>query len=89
MKETYSTYEVEDMILNHFEDLNLYRKNGLISEEYLYNGYTWYIETIYENKQIEKFINWMNDGLVNNDSYSGFKELYQWIQEFEKRKGYH
>jgi len=89
VKDSYTTYEIEDLILNHFEDLNLYRKNGLIDDEYLYNGYTWYVESMYENKQIVKLLEWMNSGSEKNDSYSGFKELYLFIQKYENVKGIH
>lgn len=85
IKESYSTYEVEDYLLNHFEDLNMYRKNGIIGPEYLYNGFAWYVESVFENKDIQKLLDWLNTGTGLNDSYIGFREIYQFFQEYRKK----
>jgi hypothetical protein len=84
IKETYSSYEIEDFLLNHFEDLNLYRKNKIIGPDYLYNGFAWYIESTFENDQIKKLLDWLDTGPGLHDSYKGFREMYLFLQDYRK-----
>ncbi len=84
VKDSYSTLEIEDVLLNHFEDLNMYRINNLIGIDYLENGFFAYIESIYKNAQIQKLLNWLKADLGENDSYIGFEELHKFIQDYNK-----
>jgi hypothetical protein len=85
VKKTYSTLEIEDILLNHFEDLNLYRKNKVIGADYLYNGFSGYIENVYKNTQIQKLIDWLKTDVGANDSYAGFIELHDFLKNYKPK----
>jgi hypothetical protein len=82
-KITYSTLEIEDILLNHFEDLNMYRKHKIIANDYLYNGFSGYFDYVYKNVQIQKLIAWLKTDIGGNDSYAGLTELYDFFKNFK------
>src|SRR5271157_3495721 len=48
--------DVDDLLLNHFEDLGIYEEEGLLSLNFVYEGFVYYLKTIWENKQVNKYI---------------------------------
>ena|GEM_PF-2150374 len=48
-----------DELLQNFEDLGLYEKKGLIDIDYIDEGYDFYIESVWENKEIGAYIRWL------------------------------
>jgi hypothetical protein len=85
VKDFYTTFEIEDKLLNHFEDLNLYRKNGIIGFDYLESGFAWYVEATFENSEIQKLLFWLNSEPDISESYTGFQELYYFFKDYKKK----
>jgi len=83
IQSNYSSLEIEDIILNHFEDLNMYRKNSIVGDDYLYNGFYAYVESVYNNAQIQNLITWLNTESGIKDSYSGFQDLYKFLKQYD------
>lgn len=81
----YSELEVEDLLLNHFEDLSLYKEKGIIDLDYIYTGFSFYIESTYENRAIQLYIKWIRTSKRDKDSYTGFEELYEDLRKMEKK----
>ncbi|MCX6253312.1 MAG: hypothetical protein NTV31_02420 [Bacteroidia bacterium] len=86
VKDSYTTLEIEDILLNHFEDLNMYRINKIIGDDYLYNGFSSYVELVFENNEIQKMLNWLNTQSGSNDSYTGFRDLFKFLHLYESKK---
>ena len=84
-KEIYTSYELDDYLLQHFEDLGYYKEIGILSIEDIYNGFAYYIETCYENDSIKTYIDNCRKGDSRNvDIYDSFIKLYNEIQEYNK-----
>ncbi|MEO6844314.1 MAG: hypothetical protein ABI184_04015 [Ginsengibacter sp.] len=84
-KETYTSYELDDYLLQHFEDLGYYEEIGILSIEDIYNGFAYYIETCYENTSIKTYVDNCRKGNARNkDMYDKFITLYDKIQEYNK-----
>lgn len=84
-KETYTSYELDDYLLQHFEDLGYYEENAILSLEDIYNGFAYYIETCYENTAIKTYVNNCRKGDARNkDIYDKFISLYNKIQGYNK-----
>jgi hypothetical protein len=81
-KSVFSDYEIDDFLLNHFDDLGLYEKRGIIDLEYIYNGFDWYIETVYQNPQIQKYLQWLKKDSSTVNSFENLESLVK------KLKGY-
>ena len=82
----YSTYEIDDYLLNHFEDLGIYLEQGVFTQDCIYEGFNYYIKSIYENEEIKKYIKAMRNLPNNNDAYDKFELLYNKMKNSESTK---
>jgi hypothetical protein len=92
IKDRYSAYEVDDLLLGHFEDLGLFYKNSLMDIGFIYEGFGYYIEEIHKNKQIQKYITWMTDREKKEnkealeDIYDNFDYIFNKVKRYGKYK---
>lgn len=82
IKDVYSAYEVDDDLLGHFEDVGNYEAEGLLDFKMVYNGFDWYITTIWDNKEIQKYIKWERD-IDGDDIYKGFEDIYKKLKIYK------
>ncbi len=83
-QEVYSTFEIDDNLLGHFEDIANYEKNGFISTQMAYESFSWYIEVAWENQEIQNYIQWLKtDG---EEFYDGIKYIYEKTKSYGKAK---
>jgi hypothetical protein len=78
-KRTYSTYEIDDMILGPWEDLGSLEEEGLISFNLIYDFFSWYICRAWQNQKIRRYI----DG-ARAEREEG-KDLYNKLQSLAQR----
>jgi hypothetical protein len=71
----YDIFEVDEL-LQSFEDLSFYEKKHLIKIEYIYDAYAYYIESLWENPQIAKYIKWQRKIPHNSNSYYNLEQIY-------------
>jgi hypothetical protein len=74
IKEYYTTQEVDDFILQHFEDLGLLFEKKRLNLYQIDQSFGYYVTTVYENPEIVKYIEWARKD--DNDIYSKFEMLY-------------
>ena len=55
-RDFYTPYELDNFLLNHFDDLGQFYKGGVLNMEYIYSGFDYYVELIHENEQIKKYL---------------------------------
>ena len=83
-RDVYTAYEIDDELLGHFEDIAYYEKNGHIDMQMVYEGFDWYITTIWENEEVQRYIQWQRgDG---DDIYDGFEYIYNKSKSYGKAK---
>ena len=90
-KYRFSSYEIDNLLLGHFEDLGLFYKKKLMNIEFIYSGFSYYIEEIYENDEIKKYIRWSRDNEGNEndyaeDTFEDFDIIFKKVKCYEKRK---
>src|ERR1700748_73958 len=56
IKEVYSGFYIDDVLLGNFEDIGCFEKQGLIGIAGVYDGFDWYIQKVWENQEIKKYI---------------------------------
>jgi hypothetical protein len=71
----FNVFEIDEL-LQDFEDLSFYEKKGQISLEYIYDAYAYYIEMLWENVEIRKYINWQRNQPHNGNSYINLEGIY-------------
>jgi hypothetical protein len=65
-----------DQLLQNFEDLSFYEAQGQIRLEYIYDAYAFYIEMLWENKEMKKYIKWERSQPHNGNSYINLENIY-------------
>lgn len=88
VKTEYSFYDVDDLLLGHFEDLGLYEKKGIVGIDMVYETYSWYIETCWKNDSIKKYIQSQLDD-EGEDVYDHFKYIYDKCKSYGEAKNKH
>lgn len=79
----YSSYEVDDLLLGHFEDIGILEQKGTLKIDMIYDEFSWYIETIWENYQIKKYIVKQRRDLDDKKIYDKFQCIYTKCKEFD------
>jgi hypothetical protein len=90
-KYRYSSYEIDELLLGHFEDLGLFYRKKLMDIEFICSGFSYYIEEIHENDEIKKYIEWSKKNEGNEDDYAedtfeDFDLIFKEVKCYEKRK---
>lgn len=70
----FDAYNVDDY-LAFFEMLKNYWDDGIISEKYLYNMYSYYIIEAYRNKEIQNYIESFRKETNDTTYYKNFENL--------------
>lgn len=76
----YNVFEVDE-ILQSFEDLSFYEKQGLIKMNYIYDAFAYYIIMLWENPEIVKYIAWQRKQSHNSSSYANLEHIYNELQQ--------
>ena len=83
-KMAYSTYQMDDFILGHFEDLGIFEQKGSLDIEMVYEEFSWYLITVWENCAIKKYIQKQRE--ESEDIYDKFEYIKDKCESFEKAK---
>jgi len=70
-----------DALLQNFEDLGLYERNGLIDIDYIYEGFDYYVEALWDNQEVHKYIIWLRKDPRCADDFSYFEYLYKKLKK--------
>jgi hypothetical protein len=98
----YNAYEIDHYLLNHFEDIGLFEKNGLLDIEDIYSGFSWYIDLIWNHPVIQDYINYQKREPAEgtniekdikpkepnkaSDLYDNFKHIAEKCASYERAK---
>jgi len=85
-KKFYTIYEIDDLLLGHFEDIGLLEQKGILDTEMVYEEFSWYIETVYENCEIKKYIEWSRKDKEDEGIYDKLEYIYYKCKSFGKCK---
>ncbi len=70
-KKYFMTQEIDDFLLQHFEDLGILYENGMLSKYEIEQSFGYYLEICWKNKAIQKYVKWKN--VTDSDIYSKFR----------------
>lgn len=75
----YYTLVQVDQLLQAFERLSFFEERGQIKMQYIYEEYAYYIQAIWENDEIQKYIKITRNQKKLGTSYINFEKLYKEI----------
>jgi hypothetical protein len=84
--ESYTSFDIDDLLLGHFEDIGGFEKQNLISIENVYNYFDYYIQVAWDSKEIQKYLHYIKKDSNNPDVYENFKYISQKSASFGKCK---
>jgi hypothetical protein len=83
-KMLYTAYEIDDILLGHFEDIGIFEENGILDIKMIYEEFSWYIETVYKNYEIQRYLK--NERDDDKEIYSKFEHIYYKCKKLEQSK---
>jgi hypothetical protein len=86
-KKEFDTYELDDLLLGHLEDLGAFEKNGVLDIGMVYELFYYYLENTWKNKEIQKYISPEFQG--EGDAYDNFRYLYKKATDYSRAKENH
>jgi hypothetical protein len=85
-KKFFTAFEIDDFLLGYFEDIGSYEMNGMIDIRDVYNSFDWYIDMIWNNEEIKKYVNSLLDEKDGGDIYEDFKYIYEKCDSYGEAK---
>ena len=83
----YTAFEIDDFLLGLFEEIAALEKRGMLDIKDVYNNFDWYIDLIWNNEEIQKYIeSQMVDEKEGEDIYEDFKYIYEKCDSYGKAK---
>jgi hypothetical protein len=81
-------YEIDDLLLGHFEDMGILRKKKILEIEMIYEAFSSYIEICWENEAIKQYIKGERERKKeeNWDLYDNFDDIYRDCNKFKRKK---
>lgn len=76
----FTSDEIDIELLNHFEDLGILYKKGLIDTSDIYEYFSYYISLCHENNAIDRYIEWTRTDSKDKDVYNNFDNIYKLVQ---------
>lgn len=86
-KRIFTVYEMDTYILNLFDDLGEYYRRGIVDLDYVNEGFSYYVDCVYENKEIQKYLKWVNSDSLSKESYTygNFEYIYNKLRRYSKK----
>ncbi len=72
-KTAYSEYDLDDLLLGHFEDLAMLREKKVLDMEMIDEMFSWYMETTWDNLEIRRYIK--HEQTRDRSIYAGYLDL--------------
>lgn len=83
----YTAWEIDVDLLNHFEDIGMLEQRGIVDFQMVYEGFSWYLETVWKNDQIKKYIksqrNGETEGSIDTVIFYQFQYIVTKCLEYE------
>jgi hypothetical protein len=83
-KPYYISNELDDHLLNHFEDLGILYRKHLIDSFDIYEDFSYYISICHEDSAVIKYISWLRQDNKNKDIYQNFDIVYHLVQSMSQ-----
>jgi hypothetical protein len=82
----FSEFEIVDNLLLHLDDLGYYLRKNLIDIDYIFNCFDYDITLVWENRELQKYLTWIDSDNETKDSYLEMKILYEKLKKYKKQK---
>ena len=84
IKKYFTSDEIDIELLNHFEDLGILYKKGLIQASDIYEYFSYYISLCHENSAIDSYVKWTRKDIRDNDVFDNFDSIYKVVHSKQR-----
>jgi hypothetical protein len=84
-RKAYSTYDLDDLMLGHFEDVGLLLQKEVLETDMVLEEFGWYLKTAWESREIQKYI--AQERPAAPRLYDKFEYAYRECQRYAEIKG--
>jgi hypothetical protein len=74
-RKAYSAYDIDDLLLGHFEDLAMLWEKGVLDIRMIHDMFSWYVEKVWDDCDVRKYVK--SEREETKDIYAGFERLYE------------
>jgi hypothetical protein len=86
-KKIFTAYEIDDYLLGYFEDIGSFEKDGLLHIRDVYNRFDIYLDSIWNNQEIQNYISTVRDNENDGeDIYEDFDYIYKKCDSYGNAK---
>jgi hypothetical protein len=78
-KKYYSTWEIDDLLLGQFENIGMLEQRRIVDFQSVYDVFSWYIETVWNDDHIKEYIKYCRDGEKSDRIDQVFYCQFQYI----------
>lgn len=87
-QQAFSTYEIDDLVLGHIEDMGYLNHRGMLDFRLIYNTFGHYVEQVYDSPAIQRYLQasrkeWSGG---DNDTYSELEFISQKCKTYHQAK---
>lgn len=84
-RKRYSSYEIDDNLLGHFENIGIFESQHQLTIDYVYDEFSYYIELVHENEEIKKYREAIKEDDNSEDVYEKFDYIYDKLKCYGAR----
>jgi hypothetical protein len=81
-----SCFEIDDLLLGHFEKIGLYWNKKVVDIDFVYGIFDYYIQLTYDNNDIKNYIKWMRQDPNCVDVYEQFETIANELKKYGLKK---
>jgi hypothetical protein len=86
-RKKYSAYEMDDCLLGYLEDIGFFEKRGLINIEEVNSHFNWYIQMVWDNPEIQKYVQMeRKEDEDSRDKWENLEALAKRLRHYRQTK---
>ena len=89
----YTGWDVDDILLGHFENIGMLEQRGIVDFQMVYDVFSWYLETAWDNEHIKNYIRnerkGSEDDPIDTLIYSKFQYIVVKCTEYDGFKNWY
>jgi hypothetical protein len=86
-RKVYSTYEMDDWLLGHLEDVAFFERSGLLDIKEVYHHFDWYVDMVWASPEVQKYIaSQRQEERDGKDIYEEFENIATKLGSYRKAK---
>lgn len=84
--ENVTSHDMDDFVLGILEDVGTFEKRGILDIGLVYDFFDYYIDIVWNNCAIRKYIEYAREGQSNGDVYENIEFIFNKLKSYQDAK---